>query len=440
MKLGRIFTTLSAALISLSAQANVVGTDAQNFNPVTDGLDFVTVHSSETLNPGILNLGLFLNYGVNTLPYFQPNAVSRTHVNDTLTGLDLNFGVGLTKNWDMGFSFPHIIAQSVDGNLEQGYFAKKGNTEVRFNTKYRWFGNDDGGFATIFSMNFDRIENNPYTGLGAGPTFNFEFAYDRAISKLAAAAINLGYRLRNSGDPVVSIPISPFEDQFIGSLAASYLWNNVRLISEIFGSFPAHQTDESTDRTQSSLELLLGTKYNVTHELAWHAGVGTELSHGTSTPDWRIYTGVNYTMGPLWGKDRARIYAKGTPEVEEDLEDTPEAEEVFVVEGITFEFDSFALTPLSQEVLKRLAEYLKKPPTLKQMVIQGHTDSIGPEEYNQRLSENRAKSVMEFLISQGIAKEKLSSVGYGETRPIADNGNYQGRQKNRRVEFQINRQ
>lgn len=440
MKLHRYLICLSLLLLTPPGNANVVGTDAQNFNPITDGLDFVTVHSSETLNPGILNFGVFLNYGVNTLPVFQQNQASRTKFNDTLTGLDLNFGVGLMKNWDAGLSFPHIIGQTIDDNTVQGYFSKKGNTEVRLNTKYRWFGNDDGGFATVFSVNFDRVENNPYAGEGAGPTLNFEFVYDRQLTKLVAAAANLGYRMRDSGTAIAGFPIQPFEDQIIGSLAASYLWNNVRLISEIFGSFPAQETDENTNRTQSSLELLLGMKMNLTHTLAWHAGFGTELSHGTSTPDWRVYTGVNYAVGPLWGKDQMRIYQKGQPEVDDDFENTPEAEEVFVVEGINFEFDSFALTPLSQEVLKRLAEYLKKPPALKQMVIEGHTDSLGPEEYNQKLSDNRAKAVLDFLASQGITKNKLSSKGYGETKPIADNGNFQGRTKNRRVEFQISRQ
>lgn len=63
-------------VVSVSAHANVVGTDMQNFNTITSGLDFVTVESSETLRPGVVNLGLFFNYAVNTLPYFQTSPQS----------------------------------------------------------------------------------------------------------------------------------------------------------------------------------------------------------------------------------------------------------------------------------------------------------------------------------------------------------------------------
>ena len=81
-------------LMSQGAVANVVGSDIQNFNPTTNGLDFVTVQSSETLTPGIFNFGFFLNYAVNTMPnYVDVNTSSRTDFEDSLTSGDLNFGV-----------------------------------------------------------------------------------------------------------------------------------------------------------------------------------------------------------------------------------------------------------------------------------------------------------------------------------------------------------
>jgi outer membrane protein OmpA-like peptidoglycan-associated protein len=70
--------------------------------------------------------------------------------------------------------------------------------------------------------------------------------------------------------------------------------------------------------------------------------------------------------------------------------------------------------------------------------VEGHTDNVGGEEYNQKLSEKRASNVMEFLVSPGgIAATRLTSVGYGFTKPIADNATKEGRQKNRRVDLVI---
>jgi outer membrane protein OmpA-like peptidoglycan-associated protein len=71
------------------------------------------------------------------------------------------------------------------------------------------------------------------------------------------------------------------------------------------------------------------------------------------------------------------------------------------------------------------------------VVVEGHTDNQGTAEYNQTLSEERALNVMEFLVEQGVAPERLTSMGYGFTKPVADNATREGRQKNRRVDLVI---
>jgi len=67
--------------------------------------------------------------------------------------------------------------------------------------------------------------------------------------------------------------------------------------------------------------------------------------------------------------------------------------------------------------------------------VQGHTDNVGGDDYNQKLSEARAGAVMEWLTGKGVAKARLTAKGYGLTMPIADNGSDEGRAKNRRVEL-----
>src|ERR1700733_296208 len=95
----RILAT-AALLFASTAHANVISNGFQNFNPTPDGLDFVTVQSSQTLKPGIFNIGLFLNEAINSLPYFDdPTTQTHTRFNDTLLGLDFNVGVGIFKNF-----------------------------------------------------------------------------------------------------------------------------------------------------------------------------------------------------------------------------------------------------------------------------------------------------------------------------------------------------
>lgn len=106
-------------------------------------------------------------------------------------------------------------------------------------------------------------------------------------------------------------------------------------------------------------------------------------------------------------------------------------------DNIEFEFDSAKLTQGSYATLDQIASILKDNPTWATIIVKGHTDSTGPEAYNQKLSESRANAVKEYLVGQGVAASVVSTEGYGESQPIADNGTRDGRQKNRRVEFQV---
>ncbi|WP_022850056.1 OmpA family protein [Limisalsivibrio acetivorans] len=104
---------------------------------------------------------------------------------------------------------------------------------------------------------------------------------------------------------------------------------------------------------------------------------------------------------------------------------------------VYFPFDSAKVQKKYMGRISEFAGFMKKNTILK-AEIQGHTDSIGTEEYNKALSERRAEAVMKKLTGEfGIAEERLSSIGYGEEQPIADNSNPEGRQKNRRIETKL---
>ena len=105
-------------------------------------------------------------------------------------------------------------------------------------------------------------------------------------------------------------------------------------------------------------------------------------------------------------------------------------------DNLTFASGKDVILESSFSSLNDLAEYLNKIPALS-ISIEGHTDSQGNEDYNQKLSSSRANSVKRYLVGKGVAENRIKAVGYGEIRPIADNKTSQGREKNRRVEFII---
>jgi OmpA-OmpF porin, OOP family len=102
--------------------------------------------------------------------------------------------------------------------------------------------------------------------------------------------------------------------------------------------------------------------------------------------------------------------------------------------GVLFDFNKSTLQPASDPVLQQILDLLKKNPTQK-IEVQGHTDNVGGDAYNQTLSEARAKAIDTWLAQHGIVGDRLTAKGFGKTKPIADNATDAGRAKNRRVEI-----
>jgi len=107
-----------------------------------------------------------------------------------------------------------------------------------------------------------------------------------------------------------------------------------------------------------------------------------------------------------------------------------------VFDNLVFETGKDVIKPSSFEYLDKLVEVLLAEPTWKIQII-GHTDSVGNDTYNLNLSNKRADAVKKYLISKNISENLITSIGKGETMPIADNKTVDGRLKNRRVEFII---
>lgn len=150
-----------------------------------------------------------------------------------------------------------------------------------------------------------------------------------------------------------------------------------------------------------------------------------------------IGAAVGGTAGALIGK----YMDKQAAELEKELENAKvervgEGIQVTMESGILFEVDSYSLKPNAKEELKSMANVLQNYPDTK-IKVDGHTDSTGSDNYNQTLSERRAKSVSTYLQSLGVTSDRISETGFGESLPVADNNTAEGRRLNRRVEIGI---
>ncbi len=131
------------------------------------------------------------------------------------------------------------------------------------------------------------------------------------------------------------------------------------------------------------------------------------------------------------------LIKEGYKEIHKDLYLVPiEVGQVIRLNNVFFDFDKWDLRPESYIELNRVVKLLTENPKIE-IEMSAHTDSRGSDEYNFKLSDNRARSVMEYIISQGINSSRITSHGYGETKPVATNETDEGRQLNRRDEFTI---
>lgn len=127
----------------------------------------------------------------------------------------------------------------------------------------------------------------------------------------------------------------------------------------------------------------------------------------------------------------------GYREIHKDLYLVPiEVGQVVRLNNVFFDFDKWNLRPESFVELDRVVKLLNENPAIV-IEMSAHTDSRGSDDYNFKLSDNRARSVMEYILSKGIAPERISSKGYGESVPVVPNDTDENRQLNRRVEFKI---
>ncbi|WP_043487711.1 OmpA family protein [Halomonas halodenitrificans] len=137
-------------------------------------------------------------------------------------------------------------------------------------------------------------------------------------------------------------------------------------------------------------------------------------------------------LGAALCADTPEPVAEPAPMPEPEPE--PAFEPVTLQSDVTFAFDSAELRPGAASELNQVASTLNNNPEVR-VTIAGHTDAVGSNEYNLGLSQDRADSVRSYLMSEGVAGNRMNTVGYGEERPVATNETDAGRSMNRRVEI-----
>ncbi len=221
----------------------------------------------------------------------------------------------------------------------------------------------------------------------------------------------------------------------IGIGAEIYLSKNWKLKPEINFYTPA--TDYYDGRYGSNGGGVFGTSYDAVAK--GDLGVQWYFSRGEESKICQLYDGIEQRDNFDYNEFERLLNNNIPKEVVKEkviIQPAKEKNSKMLLMGVNFEFNSSKLTAESYPVLYHVSKKLKKFPDLK-IEIDGHCDSIGTVEVNQRISLERANVVKDYMVERGIDESRIKTVGFGFTKPIADNGTPEGRAMNRRIEFKI---
>lgn len=401
---------------------------------------YLTVHEAETLQQWRFNLGFYFDYA--RKPIQLRNVVTNQRfdiVRDVMNAHAVG-AIGFTDWFQAGLAIPVTIYESFfDPNVQRitGGAAPKqvraGLGDLRLESKFRLLDIDrfKVGVVAVPYMIFPTgrkgffMSNESFTpGLRLGVEGNIR---DRAW-----VGLNVGYQyVRRSNQYFVGNANAVFDDIFSLGLASRVkLTEDWSLLGEALTETNAKNLFKTA--TQTPLELLAGVQFTPQQWSGWRgfnvtlAG-GAGLTRGVASPQAHVVLGVNYR--------KPKIVTLGGPQ--RQFVDAKVEEKIMITQKIHFEFNRSAIRPVSYPILDDVAELLRRNPQIRRVQVEGHTDWVGTDVANQRLSERRAGVVVQYLLRKGTESPRLAPVGYGESRPVADNNTTEGRANNRRTEFTV---
>lgn len=406
------------------------------FRPIPDNLGTIRLHGSRTLEKYQFSVGFFESYTDNplTIKGFAVAPTSRQVV-ERIIASDIVAEMGLHERISVGLDIPFMNISRVDSaTLSTVPVYKKywrlGDMAVY--GKFRILKDSDYpiGFSVVPYIEFPTGSESKYTG-DKNLDIGFKGVVDWQNDRFYAGA-NIGVRGHTQTDELVfagvvnTLKVGTELTYGVGG-RVDIIPGRLQFLADIAGSTPF--ADFAKYERSSPIEALGGFRaFFKNRMIGVHLGAGSGLNRGYGNAKFRVYAGVNFQYPET--KPAALAQQKPLKIV------TTEQERTMILKGVYFETARAILRPESYETLDENIKMLKENPDID-AIIEGHTDNRGSDEYNQRLSEDRANSVMQYFIDHGIDKSRLRAVGMGEKVPIVPNTSDENMSKNRRIEMKM---
>jgi OOP family OmpA-OmpF porin len=482
MKLSCCIALTSSLALGALGTARADGLDGERFVPAVGAEGgFVNEHPSVP-SPFGWSLGLFLNFADEPIVLRDGNGNVASHPLKTSLTTDLTGSIGLFGWAELGIGLPlHLV---YDGDLYTAGTARldagAGIGDLRLVPKFALLRRGTIERHVLLGLavpiSFPTGDDEAVRGAG-GFTVQPELLFAYHADKLGLG-FDLGYRWRDQHPADL-----PWGDEITLGPWVSYALTQA--LSVRVEGYAEKEVSANVGGADFPFEVLAGVDY-ATGNWDIYGGVSRGITDGIGDPSIRILAGVRYRHdaprhegfedsdgdGIPDKDDKCRNEpedkdgfqdADGCPDPDNDEDGIPDAQDecpelsgdrahdgcpattyvkiedgkVYIFGKVQFGNNSAKIDRRSEPLLDQIAQALNSNPGVGNVLIEGHTDNVGDPRFNQKLSEERAAAVREELIKRNVSGDRLTTRGFGESRPIAPNDAPAGRTKNRRVEFVI---
>ena len=473
---------LASLIVSAAATAQVVaGGDLQRFTPSGTPYAGFSAAAGDLLAPGEFAIGAHFNYARNPLVYFQDGSRIASTVRNN-SSLQLHLALGIFERLELGIALPLVLQQNGNDPRFSG-LPSQAVGDLRIRPRIQILSIPSAGFFLTLSptVTIPLSRTDSFSGESGVRLFP-ELGASWRLSGWFISADAL-FRWRPRSAPLDKVRLGNELEILVAS--GRSLTENLEAIVELEGGLALETA--SRGARGNPLEALGGLRYRIGRDWTIDGAMGLGILAAPGVPDYRAVVGFTYGAGRPRPSGQCILHAPDGDEVMrlsgydrdgDGIDDAcdlcpyqagpepggcpvqvacapapeplkiasiavppppqrppPTARRRVEVLPIEFDFDSDVVRESSLVLIKRVVDELSKLPPEMLVRVLGHTDVRGKADYNVDLSKRRAASVVAWMIRFGVEAQRLSSDGFGYSRPVAAHDSEDHHQRNRRVEF-----
>jgi outer membrane protein OmpA-like peptidoglycan-associated protein len=419
---------------------------APKFQPANTPSDYFQTRQADVIPHLKFSTGAMFSFERRPLELlYDHNGEPITDIIQHRYNLDLLFAIGLLDRFEFGLAVPFAIGQVTKGLNYLGENKTEsldgGIGDLRFYPKMKLWKGDYFGLGLVAPFTAPTASPGDLFGEN-GPTFSPAALFDFNTTYFGAA-VNVGYRFRENQTIQFRSQEIVIDDELFGSMGMriTLLKDKIDLLGDAFFSMATEEQDEE----EVPVEILGGLRLHLPYGLTASVGAGAGLTRGAGAPTYRVLGGISWSP-PKEKVRKVFVAVKSPPKIIRTK--CPKCWECppavvctkcgeVVIPPVFFDFDKDYLTATSVPVMLKVVEMVKKNPSIKKIVLHGHTDSKGSVKYNKGLSIRRVEHVYRFLHKNGLDVRVNKIYAWSENKPYTSNKTKDGRAQNRRVEFEI---